>query len=123
MIGTKPTTQRNGRQAGRASVYGTEGYWFEPSGVYFGSYFRIVGGLCTDGKLEGSEMLPTNKKLISTSEAAAIFGCTMGRIRQLARAKELWSAHLSASALVYDFDEVKKKAKEKASTGRPRKYA
>ena len=67
--------------------------------------------------------LPKDRKLISTKEAAHIFGCTMGRIRQLARAKELWSAHLSAAALVYDLDEVRRKAKEKASTGRPRKYA
>ena len=41
MINKKPTTQWFGghlSQLDRASVYGTEGYWFEPSGVYFGSY-------------------------------------------------------------------------------------
>jgi len=76
-----------------------------------------------EGKSEGSEMLPTNKKLISTSEAAGIFGCTTGRIRQIALAGGLWSAHLTPSALVFDADEVKKKAKVKSATGRPRKYA
>lgn len=58
---------------------------------------------------------------ISTREAADIFGCSMGRIRQLALAKELWSGHLHDRALVYDKAEVEQKAKELPSTGRPRK--
>ena len=44
----------------------------------------------------------------------------MGRIRQLARAGELWSDLLHDRALVYDLDEVRKKAKIKPQTGRPR---
>lgn len=68
-------------------------------------------------------MLQTNKKLIATTEAAEIYGCTTGRIRQIALAGGLWCAHLTPSALVFDFDEVTKKAKIKAVTGRPRKYS
>jgi len=61
------------------------------------------------------------KTYISTREAADLFGCTMGRIRQLALAGDLWCGHLHDRALVYDMDEVKRKAKEKPTTGRPRK--
>ena len=61
------------------------------------------------------------KTYISTREAADMFGCTMGRIRQLALAGDLWCDHLHDRALVYDMDEVKRKAKEKQATGRPRK--
>lgn len=61
------------------------------------------------------------KVYISTREAAEIFGCSMGRIRQLALAKELWSGHVHGRALVYDKDEVERKAKIIPSTGRPRK--
>ncbi len=64
--------------------------------------------------------LPKDRKLCSTREAAEIFGCTMGRIRQLALAGELWCGHLHDRALVYDLDEVKRKAKIKPPTGRPR---
>jgi hypothetical protein len=64
--------------------------------------------------------LPKDRKLCSTREAAEIFGCTMGRIRQLALAGELWCGHLHDRALVYDLDEVKRKAKIKPTTGRPR---
>jgi len=64
--------------------------------------------------------LKTDRRLCSTREAADIFGCTMGRIRQLARAGELWSDLLHDRALVYDLDEVRKKAKIKPQTGRPR---
>jgi len=64
--------------------------------------------------------LQAGRTLISTREAADIFGCTMGRIRQMALAKELWSELLHARALVFDREEVRKKAKIKAGTGRPR---
>lgn len=61
------------------------------------------------------------RTLISTKEAADIFGCSMGRIRQLALAGDLWCEHLHDRALVYDKDEVEKKAKQVPPTGRPRK--
>ena len=64
--------------------------------------------------------LKTNRRLCSTREAADIFGCTMGRIRQLALAGELWCDHVHDRALVYDLDEVKAKSKVKPATGRPR---
>lgn len=58
------------------------------------------------------------RTLISCREAAEILGCTMGRIRQMTRAKEpiLWSKKLGARALVLDRDEVVRlaKAREKA---------
>lgn len=57
---------------------------------------------------------------ISTREAADIFGCSMGRIRQLALAGELWCDHLHDRALVYDKAEVEAKAKQIPPTGRPR---
>lgn len=58
---------------------------------------------------------------IGTREAADIFGCSMGRIRQLALAGDLWCGHLHDRALVYDKAEVEKKAKQVPTTGRPRK--
>lgn len=58
---------------------------------------------------------------VTTREAADIFGCSMGRIRQLALAGELWCGHLHGRALVYDKAEVERKAKVIPSTGRPRK--
>lgn len=64
--------------------------------------------------------LKSDRRLCSTREAAEIFGCTMGRIRQLARAGELWSDLIHDRALVLDLDEVRRKAKVKATTGRPR---
>ena len=83
----------------------------------------VLDLLALVGMLGAMDMLQTNKKLISTTEAAGIYGCTTGRIRQIALAGGLWSAHLTPYALVFDADEVKKKAKVKAVTGRPRKYA
>lgn len=64
--------------------------------------------------------LPTDRKLCSTREAAEIFGCTMGRIRQLALAKVLWSDRLHDRALVFDLEQVRREAKRKPKTGRPR---
>ncbi len=45
MIVLKPTTHKGHGQSYSASVYGTEGYWFEPSGVYWllGNNRRRVG--------------------------------------------------------------------------------
>ena len=61
------------------------------------------------------------KEYVTTREAADIFGCTMGRIRQLALAGDLKCHHLHGRALVYFKDEVEEKAKQLPSTGRPRK--
>lgn len=58
---------------------------------------------------------------ISTREAADIFGCSMGRIRQLALAGDIKCWHLHGRALIYDKDEVERKANEVPTTGRPRK--
>lgn len=58
---------------------------------------------------------------ITTREAADIFGCSMGRIRQLALEGKLWCGHVHGRALVYQKGEVERKAKELPSTGRPRK--
>ena len=58
---------------------------------------------------------------IGTREAADIFGCSMGRIRQLALAGDLWCGHVHDRALVYDKAEVDRKALQVPPTGRPRK--
>lgn len=50
------------------------------------------------------------RTLISCREAAEILGCTMGRIRQLARNSQIWSRRLGARSLVFDRDEVKRLA-------------
>ena len=67
--------------------------------------------------------LKTDKTLCSTKEAAEIYGCTMGRIRQLARAGEIWSQHLTERALVLDLAEIKAKALKPVTRGRPRRNA
>lgn len=58
---------------------------------------------------------------VTTKEAAEIFGVSMGRIRQLALARELTCYHVHDRALVYDKAEVERKAKIIPTTGRPRK--
>ena len=67
--------------------------------------------------------LKTTRTLCSTKEAAQIYGCTMGRIRQLASAGEIWSQHLTERALVLDLEEIKAKAKKPIARGRPRKQS
>lgn len=68
--------------------------------------------------------LPTDRKLISTSEAAKILGVSMGRVRQLALAGSksggLDSWHAAPTALVFDEAQVKNLAKKTGTTGRPR---
>ena len=68
--------------------------------------------------------LPEGKRLISTAEAAKILGVTMGRMRQLV-GKPFEEGGLSSwlatpTARVFDEAEVRKRAKAKRSTGRPR---
>lgn len=68
--------------------------------------------------------LPEGKKLISTAEAAKILGVTMGRVRQLAALDpedgglESWLA--APTARVFDEAAVRKLAKAKRTTGRPK---
>ena len=77
-----------------------------------------------EGKSEGSEMLNVkNRTLISTKEAARLYGCTPGRIRQLDRAGVSWSHHLTTHMTVLDADEIRSRAKKLATTGRPRKHS
>lgn len=68
--------------------------------------------------------LPPNRKLISTAEAAKVLGVTMGRVRQLAKLGPddggLLGYHAAPTALVFDEAEVKKLAKTRKKTGRPR---
>jgi hypothetical protein len=68
--------------------------------------------------------LPEGKKLISTAEAAKILGVSMGRVRQLAQiaAKDggLHSWLAAPTARVFDEAEVRKLAKAKRITGRPK---
>jgi len=68
--------------------------------------------------------LPEGKKLISTAEAAKILGVSMGRVRQLAGLDpadgglESWLA--APTARVFDEAAVRKLAKAKKTTGRPK---
>jgi hypothetical protein len=68
--------------------------------------------------------LPTGKTLIPTADAAKILGVTMGRVRQLALLgpkkgglTRYWAA---PTALVFDEIEVRRLAKARPRTGRPR---
>ena len=68
--------------------------------------------------------LPEGKKLISTAEAAKILGVSMGRVRQLAQIPtkdgglESWLA--APTARVFDEAAVRRLAKTKRTTGRPK---
>lgn len=68
--------------------------------------------------------LPKGKRWLSTAEAAQALGVTMGRVRQLAEQdveKGGLTKHKAAgTALMFDEEEVKKLAKAKRKTGRPR---
>lgn len=59
--------------------------------------------------------LKTNKELCTTSDAAKAFGVTMGRIRQMALAGELWYSSMGDHCLVFDFIEVQQKAAKRAA--------
>ena len=69
-------------------------------------------------------VLPEGKKLISTAEAARILGVSMGRVRQLASlglaggGLESWLA--APTARVFDEAAVRKLARAKRTTGRPK---
>jgi hypothetical protein len=59
---------------------------------------------------------PTKRRLVLTREAAGIYGCTMGRLRQMANAGTVWSEKVGPRALAFDADELKRlaKARDKA---------
>ena len=67
--------------------------------------------------------LKTDRTLCTAKEAAKIFGCTVGRIGQLAHAGEIWSFRMTSRFAVLDLDEITKKAKEPVTRGRPRSGA
>ena len=67
--------------------------------------------------------LKTDRTLCTAKEAAEIFGCTAGRIRQLKIAGELWSHLLDGHLLVFDLDEIRSKAQKPVARGRPRRNA
>lgn len=60
------------------------------------------------------------RTLCSCREAAAVLGCTMGRVRQLCRRPSprrpavLWSAKMGARLLVLDLDQVRALATARA---------
>jgi len=68
--------------------------------------------------------LPTNRRLISTADAAKALGVSMARVRQLAAlgadhgGLDAW--HATPNCLVLDAAQVKKMARKGAKTGRPR---
>ena len=57
---------------------------------------------------------PTKRRLVLTREAAEIYGCTMGRIRQMARAGTIWSEKVGPRALAYDAAELERLAKARS---------
>lgn len=59
---------------------------------------------------------PTKRRLVLTREAAEIYGCTMGRLRQMARAGTVWSEKAGPRALAFDANELERlsKARDKA---------
>ena len=59
---------------------------------------------------------------ISVNEAAAIIGCTVGRVRQLLLASELVGAKLNDRAWAVDRKAAEKLARTPSNVGRPRKH-
>lgn len=58
--------------------------------------------------------ITTRRTIITTTEAARIYGVTQCRMRQLAAAGELWTDRISG-LFVFDRDEVERKAAEMAA--------
>lgn len=50
--------------------------------------------------------ISTTRLLCTTQDVARIFDVTMGRVRQMALAGELWHDHIGAHCLVFDLEEV-----------------
>ena len=54
------------------------------------------------------------RKVCDCREAAKILGVSMGRVRQMARDKSVWSVHATDRALLLDKREIKRISTEKA---------
>lgn len=62
----------------------------------------------------------SGRKLVTAAEAASLFGCTGSYIRHLAQQGELRRKIESARVVLYDLEDVKRVAKEKARVRRAR---
>ena len=60
--------------------------------------------------------IESRRKLCLTREAARLYGCTMGRIRQMAREGIIWCEKAGPRALVFDAAEIERLAKARAAT-------
>jgi len=67
----------------------------------------------TLGGMDMPIKLPTHRRLCSTTEAAGIYGCSVGHIRGMANREEIWSQRITERAWLYDSDEIAKLAKER----------
>ena len=56
--------------------------------------------------------IQTRRNLCSTAEAAEILGVSMGRVRQLSNAGDLWTVKMSGRFHMFDRDQVAKRAQE-----------
>jgi phage terminase Nu1 subunit (DNA packaging protein) len=59
--------------------------------------------------------LQTTRKLCTTREAAKIYGCSMCRIRQMARAGAVWHQRMGPRVLMFDADELARLSKTRAA--------
>ena len=67
----------------------------------------------TLGAMDVPIKIPTHRRLCSTTEAAEIYGCSVGHIRGMATREEIWSQRITERAWLYDSDEIAKLAKER----------
>jgi hypothetical protein len=69
--------------------------------------------------------LPKGKSLIPTRDAARMLGCSMARLRQLAKLGRknggVWSHKPTSTVLLFDEDEIAGRAKQEQVRGQPRK--
>lgn len=62
----------------------------------------------------------TGRKLVSAAEAAKLFGCSGTHIRRLAQTGELRRKVESPRQMLYDLEDVKRLAREKAAIRKKR---
>lgn len=62
----------------------------------------------------------TGRKLVSAAEAARVFGCSSTHIRRLARSGEVRRRMESVRTVLYDLEDVRRLAKEKAAVRKKR---
>lgn len=69
--------------------------------------------------------LPKGKSLIPTRDAARILGCSMARLRQLAKLGKkrggVWSHKPTSTVLLFDEDEILRRSESQQVLGQPRK--